>query len=137
MMSAGAAGAAGAIAAAEAFRQVEEEEMTPYSDKDLAEGWEFKILRSAMGAFRKPEQLRAVLDEEKRGGWILVEKFDDTRIRLKRPAGAKLTEADLAEGYDPYRTTVGPSAERQALVIVAVTVIALLVTSLLVIVMTR
>ena len=60
--------------------------MTPYNTQDLAEGWEFKILRSNFREFRNQEKLRAVLDEEKRGGWTLVEKFDDQRIRLKRPA---------------------------------------------------
>jgi hypothetical protein len=94
--------------------------MTPYSPKDLAEEWEFKILRSNFAAFRKPEKLQAVLDEEKRGGWMLVEKFDDSRIRLKRPAGAKLSPGDFADGYDPYRTTVGVSQGRLAVAIVAI-----------------
>jgi hypothetical protein len=108
----GGAGAAVAAAAAEARRlseQQEEEEMTSYRPQDLAEGWEFKILRSNLNAFRKPERLRAILEEEKRGGWTLVEKFDDARIRLKRPAGTKVVEEDLASGYDPYRTVVGAS----------------------------
>ena len=82
------AGAAAAAAAAEMQRQ-EEEEMTPYTEKDLAEGWEFKILGPTSAAFRKPEKLRAILEEESRGGWTLVEKFDDTRIRLKRPSAAR------------------------------------------------
>jgi hypothetical protein len=110
-----AAGAA-AAAAAEVQRQ-EEEEMTPYTPRDLAEDWEFKILRSNFAAFRNQEKLRAVLDEEKRAGWVLVEKFDDQRIRLKRPAGTKLTQGDFADGYDPYRTTVGAS---QGLVLLTV-----------------
>ena len=80
--------------------------MTPYSTKDLDEGWEFKIVRSNFATFRGQEKLRAVLEEEKRGGWVLVEKFDDQRIRLKRPAGAKANQGELADGYDPYRTTV-------------------------------
>ena len=86
-MSIGAGGAAGAAAAAAAaeLQRREEEEMTPYNTKDLDEGWEFKILRSNFAAFRNPEKLRAILEEEKRGGWTLVEKFDDQRIRLKRP----------------------------------------------------
>jgi hypothetical protein len=88
------------------MRHQADEVMTHYSPQDLAEGWEFKILR---GWFRKPEKLRAVLDEESRGGWVLVEKFDDNRIRLKRPAGAKVVEEDIASGYDPYRTTVAAS----------------------------
>lgn len=110
-----AAGAAIAAAMAELLRQ-EEEEMTPYSDKDLAEGWEFKIVRSNATAFRKPEQLRAVLAEEKmKGGWVLVEKFDDSRIRLKRPAGIKMAERDFEDGYDPYRSMVGISGEQRLL----------------------
>ena len=116
-MSAGAAGAAGAAAAAAAeMQRQEEEEMTPYTVKDLDEGWEFKILRTNFATFRNPEKLRAVLEEEKRGGWTLLEKFDDQRIRLKRPAGAKQAQGELADGYDPYRTTVGRS---QGIVVMA------------------
>jgi hypothetical protein len=103
-MSTGAiAGAAAARARAERERK-EEEEMTPYSPQDLAEGWEFKILR---GNFHG--RLQAILEEEKQGGWVLVEKFDDQRIRLKRPAGSKVVEGDFANGYDPYRTQLPPS----------------------------
>jgi len=50
LMSAGAA----AAAAAKRRREAEEEHMTPYSPRDLAEDWEFKILRSATGAFKNP-----------------------------------------------------------------------------------
>lgn len=111
-----AAATAAANALAELMRQ-EEEEMTPYSEKDLAEGWEFKIVRSTFGAeFRNAERLRAVLEEEKKGGWVLVEKFDDSRIRLKRPAGAKIMEVDFDEGYDPYRTTIPVSERTRAVV---------------------
>ena len=40
--------------------------------------------------FRNPAKMRAILDEEnRRGGWVLVEKFDNHRIRLKRPARDK------------------------------------------------
>ena len=116
--------AAGAAAAAAAeLRRQEEEEMTPYSDKDLAEGWEFKIVTASMGAFRKPDQFRAILEEEKKGGWVLVEKFDDCRIRLKRPAGAKVTEGDFADGYDPYRSWVGPTAEQRTRIILGVAIV--------------
>jgi len=46
-------GMAAAAAAIAAKRQAEEEEeeMTPYSAKELAEGWEFKVLRNATGRF--------------------------------------------------------------------------------------
>jgi hypothetical protein len=99
--------------------------MTPYTTKDLAEEWEFKILRSNFAAFRKTEKLQTVLDEEKRGGWMLVEKFDDSRIRLKRPAGAKVIPGDFADGYDPYRTTVGVSQGRLALAVAIVAALSL------------
>jgi hypothetical protein len=121
-MSAGAAGAAaaGAAAAQAEMQRQEEEEMTPYNAKDLDEGWEFKILRSNFSSFRNPEKLRAILEEEKRGGWTLVEKFDDQRIRLKRPASAKQIQGELADGYDPYRTTVGMGQNGVAVAMIAV-----------------
>jgi hypothetical protein len=115
MSAAVAAGGAAAAAAAELARQ-EEEEMTPYSSKDLAEDWEFKILRSATNGFRDPAWLNAVLREEARAGWTLVEKFDDGRVRLKRPAAARAKDASL--GFDPYRTWAGMSQQRLAGIIV-------------------
>jgi hypothetical protein len=111
----GAAGAAAAAAAAAAARE-EEEEMTPYSSKDLAEDWEFKILRSVNGKFRDPVWLHAVLQEEARAGWVLVEKFDDSRVRLKRPASARARDA--AFGFDPRRTWVGISQTRYAILVI-------------------
>lgn len=121
-MSTGAAAAAAIIAAQAELMRQEEEEMTPYSEKDLAEGWEFKILRASLAAFSKPERFRAILEEEKKGGWVLVEKFDDCRIRLKRPAGAKVLDGDFADGYDPYRSSVGATAEQRTRIILALAV---------------
>ena len=109
--------AAGAVAAAAIARERrEEEEMTPYSPNDLAENWEFKILRSATGKFRDSLWLSGILQEEGRAGWTLVEKFDDSRVRLKRPAGARASDATL--GFDPYRTFVGMSQARLAALII-------------------
>ncbi len=119
--AAGAAVSSGAAAAAAAEaqrRQQEEEEMTPYSEQDLRDGWEFKILRSATGAFKHPEKLNQALDEEARAGWVMVEKFDNGRVRLKRPASAKRDDATLE--FDPYRTTWGTTEGRLALAIVAI-----------------
>ena len=92
--------------------------MTPYSEGELSEGWEFKILRSNLNAFRKPEDLRKFLEEEGRAGWILVEKFDDNRLRLKRTASARLGDAAL--DFDPYRTQVGVSDARMILLILGI-----------------
>ena len=90
--------------------------MTPYTPQELADGWEFKILRSSTGAFRTPTFLRTVLDEEQRAGWTLVEKFDNGRIRLKRPASARTNDSALAT--DAYRTHVGMSETKLALCVV-------------------
>ncbi len=89
--------------------------MTGYTPQELGEGWEFKIVRSATGAFRTPAFLRSVLDEEQRAGWTLVEKFDNDRIRLKRPASARTNDSTL--GSDAYRTRVGMSETKLALCI--------------------
>lgn len=69
--------AAHAAAVAEQQRRHEEEELTSYRSQDL-QGWEFKILRSATGAFRDPAKLQQALAEEATFGWELVEKFDDS-----------------------------------------------------------
>jgi len=116
-MSGGAAGGvAAAAAAAEARRRrEEEEEMTGYRPEDL-EGYEFKILRSTMARFGNPEKLRAALAEEAEAGWELVEKFDHSRIRLKRSVAWREKDAHLPR--DPYRTYVGLSENRLALTIV-------------------
>ena len=105
---------AAAAAQAAAIRQREEEEqMTPYSPTDLAEHWEFKIIRSATGKFRDPAFLKQTLDEEARAGWMFLEKFDDSRVRLKRAANAR--QGDLGRSVDPYRTFVGPGSGRQVM----------------------
>ena len=91
--------------------------MTEYTPQDLAEGWEFKIVRSATGGFRESAFLRAVLDEEQRAGWTFVEKFDNGRIRLKRPASARANDSAL--GSDAYRAHVGMSELKFSLCILA------------------
>jgi hypothetical protein len=105
-MSAGGAAAA-AAAAAEAARR-EEEEMTNNKYVDLQGGWEFKIHRANTAAFRKPEEFQKACTEEAAAGWTLVEKFDNQRLRFKRPASARA--GDSALGFDPYRTEYGISA---------------------------
>ena len=117
-MNGAAAGGAAAAAAAEAARKrrEEEEEMTSYNREELADDWEFKILRSATGAFRNPDKMQRFLDEEAQFGWVLVEKFDNQRLRLKRRRDAKPSK--LEGGGDPYRTNVGTSEAQMAMLIV-------------------
>ena len=117
-MSASAAAASSAAHAEEMRRQMqEEEELTSYRAAELALDYEFKILRSAMGSFRRPACLQRVLDEEARAGWQLVEKFDDSRLRLKRPASARQRDGKL--GFDPYRTYVGFTPTALSVLIIA------------------
>ena len=87
----------------------EEEEMTRYNRSELEQDWEFKIVRSATGAFKKPEVLQAVIQQEALAGWQMVEKFDNTRVRFKRPASAARNDISLPTGIDPYRTDYGIS----------------------------
>ena len=88
-------------------KKQEEEEMTKYTEKELTEDFEFKILRSATGAFKKRENVEKAIAEESTAGWMLVEKFDNERLRFKRPASSRRKDAMLPPGIDPYRTTYG------------------------------
>jgi len=119
-----------ANAAAARRRQIllekEEEEMTQYTQDDLRNDWEFKIVRSGTAAFRKPEVLNKLLEEEAQTGWVMLEKLDDSRIRFKRPRSARAKDAYLADGVDPYRTQYGTPVTRQA-VLVGVGLLVLLV----------
>ena len=114
-------GAGAGAAAAERRRQMlfteEEGDMTQYTPDDLKSDWEFKIVRSGSAAFRKPEVLSQLIEEEARAGWVMLEKFDDSRVRFKRPRSARAKDAFLAEGVDPYRTQYGAYGTQQALVV--------------------
>jgi len=101
---------ASAGAAAEAARRrlmEEEEEMTHYSTPDLEGEWEFKIVRANTGVFRNPAELDKLVKEEAPAGWILLEKFDNSRVRFKRPLSARQNDGRLPQGVDPYRTQYG------------------------------
>lgn len=119
-MSGAAAGGVAAAAAAKRKREMEEEEekLTAYNGNDL-EGWEFKILRSNTGAFKKREVVDKVRQEEARAGWEMVEKFDDNRIRFKRPIERRANDRHLA--IDPYRTTYGMGQGTQVAIVLIIT----------------
>lgn len=65
-------GAHAAIHAATARRREkendEEEIMTQYNRDDLEKDWEFKIVRSTFGAFRNPNVLNSLLEDEALAG---------------------------------------------------------------------
>lgn len=110
------AASAAAIAAAQAAARMreEEEKMTSYNKDDL-NGWEFKIMRSNFGSFSNYEKVKKVCDEEAKAGWELVEKFDQYRLRFKRPVGMRAKDQFL--NFDPYRTGVGGGGGVVALII--------------------
>jgi len=104
----------------------EEEDMAKYTQDDLGNDWEFKIVRSESGAFRKPEAVKKLLEEEARAGWVMLEKFDDRRVRFKRTRSARTRDALLPPGTDPYRTQYGISSTRIGLLVVGLMMLALL-----------
>lgn len=116
------AGASAAAAAAAARMREEEEELTAYNKSDL-DGWEFKIVRSNTGAFKKQDRVRQLCDEEARAGWEMIEKFDNNRIRFKRPVEKRKNDQYL-QGIDPYRTQVGIGSGAMAAAIVGGTLLA-------------
>jgi hypothetical protein len=98
----------------------EEEEMTNYTEKDLSQDWEFKIVRSTTGAFGKREKIEQVVADEAVAGWVLVEKFDDNRLRFKRPASAKRNDINLPAHINPYRTTMGITEAGLAFLVIGI-----------------
>lgn len=125
----------GALAAAHAARKrrlreqqdrIEEEQMTNYSVDDLENKWEFKIVRSESGAFRRPDVFQQMMQEEASAGWEMVEKLDDRRVRFKRRKEDRRKDVTLPPGTDPYRTQFDRGASR-SLVLVVVGLVSVLV----------
>jgi hypothetical protein len=106
-MAGGAAAAAAAAAAAKRRLEQEEEEMTTYESDDLAQEWEFKIIRANRPLFGNRHRLQQLLEQEAVAGWTMIEKFDNSRIRFKRPLRARLNDSMLPPGVDPYRVHYG------------------------------
>ncbi|HOP07471.1 MAG TPA: hypothetical protein PLF13_09285 [candidate division Zixibacteria bacterium] len=117
--AAGAAVAAAAAARKKRAMQEEEERLTSYNKEDL-EGWEFKIVRANTRKFRTAEAVKQLCDEEAKAGWELIEKFDDSRIRFKRPVSRR--SQDSHSEIDPYRTLVGLSEGTMVIVILGIIV---------------
>jgi hypothetical protein len=115
-------------AAAAAQRNAEEEErMTTYGPDDLQNDWEFKIVRANQDSFRNQARLAKLVDEEKQAGWVLLEKFDDSRIRFKRQRAMQSHDQQLrSQGIEPYRTQYGTFLNRNAVMMIAVTIFFLL-----------
>ena len=91
--------------------------MTAYTQDDLINDWEFKIVRSESAAFRKPEALNKLVEEEAQAGWTMLEKLDDRRVRFKRPRSARAKDAYLPDDVDPYRTRYGARSAQHAVLV--------------------
>ncbi|MFH1699297.1 MAG: hypothetical protein ABIE07_01820 [Candidatus Zixiibacteriota bacterium] len=117
-------GAIAAIAAAKRAEMLrkEEEIMANYNSDDLKD-WEFKIVRANTEYFRKPDNLRKVIEEEAKSGWELVEKFDNNRVRFKRRIDER--KNDQFREADPYRTNVGIAGGALAVSILGIVFLAL------------
>ena len=77
--------------------------MAKYSDNELNNDWEFKIMRSLTGAFKNPHTLQNVIENQQQYGWQFLEKFDDNRIRFKR----KSRHGSMDHSENPYETYYG------------------------------
>jgi hypothetical protein len=119
MAAAGAAGAAAAAAARQRMLE-EEEQMTPYTREELDNDWEFKIVRANTNVFSRPANFQKLVEDEARAGWQLVEKFDNQRVRFKRPRSARQRDGQLPVGVDPYRVHYGMSEGAFVMIILAV-----------------
>jgi hypothetical protein len=76
-----------------------------YAPYHIREGqWEYKTVRAPNGEFGHAEHLRAVIRQERRAGWTVVEKMNDWQVRFRRPQDAYLWDDQLPPGVDPYRT---------------------------------
>jgi hypothetical protein len=69
--------------------------------------------------------LRQLIEEEARAGWVMLEKFDDRRVRFKRPRRARSKDVLLPPDVDPYRTRYGaPTAQYAVLASLAIGLVA-------------
>ena len=98
---------------------LKEKDMVERTKSALGNDWEFKIVRADRGAFRKPEVLEKLIEEEAQSGWVMLEKFDDSRVRFKRPRRAHARDAYL-DDVEPYRTQYGAPSARYAMVAVSI-----------------
>lgn len=96
-------------------------EVIHYSPEDLSDGWEFKVVRANPQAFRSHEAFDKVFDQERRAGWIMLEKLDEARVRFKRPVSQREHDILLGPDVEPYRTeAAAPAVWWMLLLVIAV-----------------
>jgi hypothetical protein len=100
-------------------RREEEEVMAGYTPEDLSGNWQFKIVR---GTFKNTRQIELVQQEQAEFGWVLVEIFDQNRIRFKRSL-SEASKDGFREG-NPYSTVSKASGPGCATVMIAAIAVA-------------
>jgi hypothetical protein len=68
---------------------------------------EYKVVQSTTPLFAKLQNINAVMAEESKAGWQLVEKYDNYKLRLQRDISHRANDKNLA--FDAYRSQVGVS----------------------------
>jgi hypothetical protein len=74
-----------------------------YADPGFQEQWEYKVVFARNGEFAFAEHIRRLMEQEAPDGWVLIEKYNDTHIRLGRPI-SRAWQISLPRRADPYRT---------------------------------
>lgn len=77
-------------------------EATPFERQAIE--WEYKIVRAKRPIFGNPATFARLCREEALAGWILLEKFDNRRVRFKRPLHLREDLDASTLPFDPYRT---------------------------------
>jgi hypothetical protein len=87
---------------------VEHTEYGPFTPTpELKMELEYKVVQSTTPLFAKLQNIDAIMAEESKAGWQLVEKFDNYKLRLQRDISHRAN--DKALPFDAYRTQVGVS----------------------------
>jgi len=68
---------------------------------------EYKVVQSTTPLFAKLQNIEAIMAEEAKAGWQLVEKYDNYKLRLQRNISHRANDKALA--FDAYRSQVGVS----------------------------
>ena len=50
--------------------------MTPYSNDEPQNDWEFKIVHAGIGGFGSLQRLNKLVEQEQQAGWVLQEKLE-------------------------------------------------------------
>lgn len=66
---------------------------------------EYKVVQSTTPYFAKSQNISAVMAEEEKAGWRLLEKCDNYKLRLQRDISHRANDKDLS--IDAYRSQVG------------------------------